>query len=74
MDNKIIIALALIAGGAGIYYFLKKKQTTTSIDYSTGDFNLPRINMDTSKMKEAAAKGNLRLAQGSDLLKFTRAA
>ncbi|RLC33090.1 hypothetical protein DRH13_00150 [Candidatus Woesebacteria bacterium] len=73
MENKIIIALAIMAGGAGIYYFLRNKQRAT-IDYTTGDFGLPRLGIDPQQMKKAAASGNLRLAQGSDLLRFRNVA
>lgn len=72
MENKIIIALAIVAGGAGIYYFLRnKRQSSPSFDFSTGDFGLPRNTLDPAQMKKAAASGNLRLAQGADLLKFS---
>ena len=76
MDNKVIIALVLLGGGAGIYYFLKKKQATPSIDFTTGDFGQPPyrpgLRLDPSVMKKQAAKGTLRLAQGSDLIKMSR--
>ncbi len=40
MDNRIILALAAVAGIAGLY-FLSKRPKANGIDYSVGDFETP---------------------------------